>query len=470
MSVTNTEEVLPLVRKAVPGAVVLAVVTVAGMVALNVWWATITPGLLLYSFPPLAATVLALVHNLRYRVIVDEDGIRVRGLTGEESVSWQDVTGVRATAGTEGTVVVGRRDALPLVLRELPVAAGLDELVAEMRERAGQHSGEPEHEWYVGRPSRLPLVWAFPMLAASMALALAPVRGLLEGFGAGTAFTAGMAGVVYHVRLILLLLYGRTEAGPTGLYNRSALVIKRMEWNRVRRLEVVQSPFGRRVVAVADTGPKTALAAPREGLLTRGPAFDDALNTLTATAPRAPEVKRRAQPRLLYPALVALAVLALLWGEDPRKESWWPTRHEATSLPDPCAVADRATVRRMVPDPQPPDRQDHTWFGYDESTCQWQQTDLSIGLKIELRRYFRSGGDGATEEAERRMGVVRAQSAGTVTGLGDEAFRRDDDGVIRTREIWARRANVIVHVELTGKAPADVDALARRALDSVELR
>ncbi|TNY35712.1 PH domain-containing protein [Thermomonospora catenispora] len=472
MSVTNSQETPPPVRRAAPGAIALAAVTVAGLTALNAWWASIMPPLLVYSLPPLAVTALALVHTLRYRVVIDEGGIRIRGLTGEKSIPWPNVIGVQAAAGTEGTVVVDLRDGSSLVLRELPVPpGGTDALVAEMRRRAGLSEQRPESRWYAGRPSRRPLAWAFPMLAVSTALVLVTFYGVIEGYGAATVFGIGLAGVCYHVRLILLLLYGRTEAGPNGLYNRSALAVKRLDWKQVKRLEVVRSPFGHRIIAVPHMGANVALAAPRTGLAARGPAFDDAFDTLLTTAPRAPECKRRAQPRLWYPALVVLFVLALLGLEDPRKEPWWPTRHEAASLPDPCAVVDPAAVRRMVPDARPPDRADHTSLGYEELTCRWHQTAFSIGLEIEIRRYFRNGGVGATEAAERRMSVLRDQSTETVTGLGDEAFRRNDDGhVPRLREIWARRANVIVHIKLEAKDPADVDAPARRALESIELR
>lgn len=261
--VTNTQEIPPLVRKAAPDAVALAAVTVAGLIALNVWWTTIAPALLLYSLPPLAVMVPVLLHNLRYRVIVDESGIRGRGLTGEKSIPWREVTGVRAAAGTEGSVVVGRHSGPPLVLRELPVGAGgTGDLVAELRRRAGAPAEEPSGAWYVGRPSRRPLVWVFPMLAGSVALALASLYGALKGFGSGTAFSAGVAGAVYHLRLVLLSLYGHTVAGPSGLDNRSALGVKHLDWDRIRRLEIVRSPFGHRVLVVPEMGPKFALAPP----------------------------------------------------------------------------------------------------------------------------------------------------------------------------------------------------------------
>lgn len=160
----------------------------------------------------------------------------------------------------------------------------------------------------------------------------------------------------------------------------------------------------------------------------------------------------------------------LLALENPTKEPWWPTRHEAASLPDPCAVVDPAAVRNPVPNAQPPHGQEHRQPDYVESTCRWWQPGLSLGLSVEYRRYL-TGDHGATEAAERQMKLIGSHSTGTITGLGEQAFRRDDDGgVIRTREVWARRGNVVVHILLSGEDPADVDALARRALERIELR
>ncbi|MFI0451120.1 hypothetical protein [Actinomadura sp. 6N118] len=117
---------------------------------------------------------------------------------------------------------------------------------------------------------------ALPALAAGPVLLLAGVldpsaTALITGFGA----TAGA------VRSMVILNRGVTEAWPDGLTNRLAGRQAEVTWERVVRLVVVPTVFGRLVQAEERDGARISLAAPRSGLIMRSPGFRDQLDELT---------------------------------------------------------------------------------------------------------------------------------------------------------------------------------------------
>ncbi|MBO2454531.1 hypothetical protein J4573_46110 [Actinomadura barringtoniae] len=123
-----------------------------------------------------------------------------------------------------------------------------------------------------------------------------------------TAFAAGIGLTGYAVRNAMMVLRGFTEVWPDGLYNQLAAYPAEVAWERVERLIVMRTLFGRYVQVEERDGQRISLAAPRSGLITRTPDFDAHLTTIGAMpgGSRPPIPAQRTQP---IPMIVSQAVL-----------------------------------------------------------------------------------------------------------------------------------------------------------------
>lgn len=458
-----------------------AVVGAAVLVAVPLLWRGLGGvfGLLCALALAIGGAIL-LARTLWYRLVIDADGIRHRGFGPESFTPWSEVTGI-TDPGPSGAVTVTRRGKPPLVLKLPPVPAlgepDPDELLTTMRELAGlpvparpAPAGEKAAaKPYAGRPSRSALCWVIPVLLLSAAV-------MVFFFTSYSRISAlGAVSVAYHTRLLLLLLLGRTEAGRAGLRNRTVFRDRRVPWSRVRHLEVVPTPFGRLVVAVSEESGRIALAAPREGLAARNGRLDADLAALIATAGRkVPVHPLPSRLRLLYVAISVACVLIPVTAEKPWLDPWWPSRHEATALPDACMATDQTAVRRLVPG-STPDHSSSMGSGVDR--CRWSRPSAPFrGAELHYRLVSRIGDDGATERAIEEMRKYRGDGATSIPGLGDEALTKSAPlpSGINHVELWARRANVIVYVKYTGRssvpvAETEMENLARHALDHIRL-
>ncbi|MEW2353247.1 hypothetical protein [Spirillospora sp. NPDC029432] len=137
-------------------------------------------------------------------------------------------------------------------------------------------------------PSRRPWIVVAPLVAAAPALA-AGAQGLRihtdgrepELHAIGTALLFAALGLTLAcVRSLLITFSGFTEAWPDGLYNQLIGRVAEVTWERVDRLEVIPTLFGRYVQVVHHDGSRISLAAPRTGLFMRGADFDQHLTAL----------------------------------------------------------------------------------------------------------------------------------------------------------------------------------------------
>ncbi|MFF5263116.1 hypothetical protein ACFY4C_29660 [Actinomadura viridis] len=350
----------------------------------------------------------------------------------------------------------------------------------------------PEPEPLVIRPPRRAVLWAAPALAAGLGLIVA--GWYYDGFGEVTLALLGAGISVASVRFLLILLKGRTEAGPEGLVARKVRDTRRLERRRLERFEVVPTLFGRRVVVVLrEPWQRYGLAAPRESLWARDPDFEKHVAALAATVPAGRGgdglglVRRSQALRLVHP-LIALALAGwLLYQEKPWLEPWWPSNREVTALPDPCAVVDDATARRLVPGPTRAADPVRRSGAFLVARCTWNRPEWAGSLRVEYALASRVGNASGTASAARRVKLSVALGGEPFTGLGDEAYVRGDkpggrdgdtaggtaggDG-FATAELTARRANVVVKVEYAGELPAgaarsEAEAVTRRALGRV---
>jgi hypothetical protein len=136
-----------------------------------------------------------------------------------------------------------------------------------------------------------------------------------------TALAAGLGLTAYAVRNALMVLRGFTEVWPDGLYNQLAGYPAEVVWERVERLVVMRTLFGRYVQVEQRNGERISLAAPRSGLITRSPDFDAHLTVISGMpgGNRPPIPARRGQPvtmifsqALLTLGLCAAVVVAVL--------------------------------------------------------------------------------------------------------------------------------------------------------------
>lgn len=339
-------------------------------------------------------------------------------------------------------------------------------------------------------PSRLPLLWLVPAVAASAA-AIAMAFGNPYATFLTIILTATP---VYMVALVVKLLVGRTGADADGIRNRTAFRTRFLPWSDVARLSVAGTLFGRVTMVHLTGGKQHQLAAPRSGLLGRDRGFDATVDAMAALAPSPPPVDRTAVRgmRITWWALLAIMLTAATWLARPWLEPWWPGRHEAASLPGACAVADEATARRLLPDVHDAQERNRT-YGIG-SECSYRSR-AGADLKVELLLLERSSSIGATGKArgdhlhERRVSAEQAQrfadghvgwtfEAQDVTGIGDQAWRRilvdTRDGRVDVR-LFVRYANVLIEVDYDADRPenetiAAADELARRAVERIETR
>ncbi|WP_433327865.1 PH domain-containing protein [Spirillospora sp. CA-294931] len=461
----ETAPALPLVRTQSRGTIALGVGLVAmGVVA--VWfyfrggpaWGAIFLVLL-------GLAVVSLVNAVRYRLTVDERGIARRGLVRETFVPWDEVEGLSVLGGNAGAVQITRRTKGPLVVTHVPPA-----VVPEMRAMAGLPVPDEPPPRYLARLRLRALCWVVPALV--VALALLTIRRFHDGFGSVSATLLGLVLAGIFTRSLLIVLFGRTEAGNGGVRNRLAVLVKQIPWTAVQRLEVVPTPFGRRVVLVSPPI-RIALAAPRESLFARDPGFDAGVEELAARSRQTVEVKRRSGLlRLSYPLLLAGVVLALLWSEKPQLEPWWPGNTEATAIPDACPVG-QDVAGRLVARPKLAGRARRDLGYVRTSVCEWREQGTALGLTLRYTLFPRDGGDSGTARAVTRMNSARSLGGAPVRGLGDQAHLRDGEATGGSDiALTVRRQNVLLEVEYSGRRPVgqarpEAETLARRALARV---
>ncbi|MGO4632156.1 hypothetical protein AB4225_14605 [Streptomyces sp. 2RAF24] len=174
---------------------------------------------------------------------------------------------------------------------------------------------------------------------------------------------------------------------------------------------------------------------------------------------------------MLTAVLVPVAVVA----DRPWNAPWWPGRHEASRLPDPC-LAGAAAASRLTPHARGDgDRPPNAGYG-PGARCVWRDTENGATLWVEygLAEWKGSLGGSATDAARKQQAlngrVVEEEGSRTapVAGLGDEASSVSVPG--REAAVLVRVANVTVSVRYllpptTGPDPARDDAAARSAAE-----
>lgn len=159
------------------------------------------------------------------------------------------------------------------------------------------------------RPRWRPALITLPVLAAGPLLLVIGVQQ-----PSLTALAAGLGLTAYAVRNAVMVLRGFTEVWPDGLYNQLAAYPAEVSWERVERLVVMRTLFGRYVQVEERDGQRISLAAPRSGLITRSPNFDAHLNVIGAMpgGARPPIPAQRAQQitMIVSQAVLTLAICA----------------------------------------------------------------------------------------------------------------------------------------------------------------
>ncbi|MGI5167495.1 hypothetical protein ACQEU3_24410 [Spirillospora sp. CA-253888] len=328
------------------------------------------------------------------------------------------------------------------------------------------------------RPSRDALRWVLPVLAVSLAMLF--VGRLYTGPGFLAVTMAGLALTLLQMRTLLLIFFGRTVLMPHEVRTRLVLHSFQVPLREVTRVDVVRRPSGRRI-AVKAKRQRFLLAAPREMSFTADPRFDAVLEMLVARAGEAVEVRRpRRYQRLVVPAVILVIALEGLYQERWWLEPWWPTRHEATAVPDAWTVLDEAAAGRLMREPRMTDEHSRRDRDYAHQSSVWWHARGSLPGKVHLRYDMRirsvleeSGTDEADETLARDADDDEAKP---LSGLGDKAVLIDESDENGTDlKLVARRANVLVEVEYAGDIPApralaETEALARRALEKIVLR
>lgn len=346
-------------------------------------------------------------------------------------------------------------------------------------ESGGRDVRQAERTPYRIRPSRLPLLWAVPGAAVSFALALGFL--VYDGYGVWTMALGGIAALPCYLAAVRTHLAGHVVADKNGVTTRSALwSARRFRWKDVERIEIRPTTFGRKVAVVLRKGKgQYVLAAPRRTLFAGEPELQEKLDALKSRTRRnVPIDGGKAASRFRAPAVVLGAVAVMLLFEQPWLSDWWPGRKEAAALPRACSVADEGTVRRMLLRPVRAEDFHEDRDPYYTSACRWTHARPSGVVELGYQRYPRSGGQSGSGAADERMRFYRF-TLGTVRirRLGDEAWQRAEELPGRTRhvDVWARRANVIVHVDRAGdgteaELTAEARALAREAMGRLRLK
>lgn len=450
----------------------------------------------------LAAGAFLALAVARARTELGPDGIRNRALFKETFIPWDDVQNITGLDEPPRTIRIVRYNGGSVTLAGVrdggvsPDGLSFDDIVAVIRERASiEENDEPDASREPGpplslRPSRLPLLWVVPAVAAGAA----GVVTLFDDSNVGllNAYLAGMTVVLAF--LALKVLRGWTKVDADGIQNRLLMQTATFPWKDVQRLRVTGTPFGRITVVHLESGKKFPLAAPRTGLLGPDRAFDATLDAVAAhaTPERVPvdrDMVRTARMVLWVAMLVPLLVGVGLWR--PWLSPWWPGRAEASSLPDACAVADTDTAQRMVPDFTGADRT-HLDRPYTRTSgCEYTSSGKA-SLEFELQLWRRTGTTSGTHEARANYASAkkiatlvteqgppegREITKGDVPGLGDLAWRIVEVDK-RYKEVDVRllavRGNVLVDVHYEADRPTRemedaATALARKALTAADV-
>jgi hypothetical protein len=221
------------------------------------------------------------------------------------------------------------------------------------------------------------------------------------------------------------------------------------------------------------------LAAPREGLLGRDLGFNGTLKRLRA-ATIVPWVLGPEHMKLARAAYVGLLGILLIpsmlfWG--PWLEPWWPSRHEAASVPRACDVVGSTALDLLVSGgstvPKAVFYQDHGTYAF--TSCAWVQVGdaadnsiwaQSLGLFMTLERRTPGGKSGtAYAQDDFRLSTRRSARASDGTWV-----RTTGDHEV---EVQLRRANVVITVdyEATNRSDytAQAEALARAVAAKIKL-
>lgn len=187
----------------------------------------------------------------------------------------------------------------------------------------------------------------------------------------------------------------------------------------------------------------------------------------------------RSRRRLIgWGAVAAVSVLCvgLALVDQPWLDPWWPTRHEASALPDRCP----ALVGIPVPiDGRHGEIRDQNDTGIG-SECQWgaAQPQGFPELDAHYRLYRRVGNDSGTDEAQRAAAAQVTQNHGpqqgltlgadtSLSGVGDEARISKHHSLI---VLVARKSNVVLTLQyFVPVHVSDNDALAIAATSAREL-
>lgn len=147
--------------------------------------------------------------------------------------------------------------------------------------------------------------------------------------------------------------------------------------------------------------------------------------------------------------LMAVLVPVALVADRPWNAPWWPGRHEASRLPDPC-LAGAAAASRLTPHARgdQPFNAGHS----PGSRCVWRDTEngATLWIDYDLAEWHGTMGGSATDAAREQQALNRRHVGGegsrtaTVAGLGDEASSILVPG--REAAALVRIANVTVSV------------------------
>ncbi|MGH3382778.1 MAG: hypothetical protein ACRDP6_49435 [Actinoallomurus sp.] len=456
----------------------ILVLTLAGVIAALL--AVVHPVLTLATVFFLGLAAFLFAATKRALTEIGPDGIRNRALVRTVFVPWSEVSEVVVSETLSRTVRIvrpGRARMTLAALRDsdIPVdGLGLDDVADVIRERATAEPATatplPRPRALSLRPSRRPLVWIVPLLVALVALV--PLLDLAFPLIAIVVLPAA-----YLLHLASRLLWARTVAGPAGLRNRTGFKTTVISWSDIEEFVVVPTLFGRVVRVTRPPGRQFTLAAPREGLLGRDASLDSSvaiMRALAAVDERPPRVRTLPDGvRVVWwVALVLTLVLGTVVAK-PWLEPWWPTRHEATSLPRACDLL-RAD-NQLVTAPISRETNESDALSAD-SFCTRNGATGRIGLDLSLTH--RWSGKSGTRLAKRqftdaRLGGDEDLRPVRLPGLGDEAWEGTHTVAHTTNVVLqVRRHNVKIQVNYDGdlpdwQAPALVEALVRTVLPHI---
>ncbi|MFH9009634.1 caspase domain-containing protein [Streptomyces afghaniensis] len=210
-----------------------------------------------------------------------------------------------------------------------------------------------------------------------------------------------------------------------GMLVRTALRTRLIPWRDVVGVEALRTPLGRSVLVhrltLLNHGQRIILPSPRTHVFARDPSFDTKVASIQrwrerlSSAPRTAPVSavRRLWYLCAYLALPAMMLAQSLVLEGGYwSQSWWPWRHEATSLPHPCDIfkSDPALTRELIGE------EEGRPLGRDEQApaCRWQSgTDPDPGFTVTLRHFdydiFKTGSDNARDEFYMRVDWPQAR-------------------------------------------------------------